>query len=757
MKKLVTLFSFLAIAGTSTVKAGVYNSIWQQLEGFTVPSSGKHLIQPGHFIPYYANIQALTAEMAGISEDPANAQIFNFPMPDGTFRSFRVWQTPVMEKGLSARYPGMYTFTAEATDNHLVTGKLDITPDGFHAMIQDGVNTVFIDPYSNINDGYYQSYYKSDLPARANPMTCEVKDDDDNPAGEPMSMGRTFSSLKYARTNGTQFKKYRLALACTGDYAIAVAGANPTKAAVLSKMVTSVNRVNSVYERELAVTMLLISNTDTLIALDTADGYTNGSGSTMLGQNQQIVTARIGSANYDIGHVFSTGGGGIASLGCVCSNNFKAQGVTGLANPVGDAFDIDYVAHEMGHQYGANHTFNANTGSCSGNTVQKDAYEPGSGSTIMAYAGICGSGDNLQQHSDPYFHATSLSEITTYITNGVGANCPTITTSPNTAANTVASFTTSYSIPRLTPFELTAPKATDATADTITYCWEEWDLGDYKQSWTGTRVAGPIFRSFLPDTARTRVFPKIAKIIAGTTSYVGEKLPDTSRSLKFKLTTRDIYQGKGCFNFGTDSITLNVVFTSAAFAVTSPSVSGVNLLGGSTQTITWNVSGTDVAPISCANVDIYLSVDGGYTYPYVVATAQPNNGSASVTLPNVTTTTKARIKVKGSGNVFFNINKYNFTITHDNTKPWPAGVSNVSLTDDVKIFPVPATDILHITSGKTGNLQVMVINTTGQAVWHGSMNEALDIPVGSWAKGVYYVRLSDESNTTSTVRSVIVR
>ncbi len=774
------LIVFLACITSITAKA--FNSIWQEVDARHVPSKGEQQVHPDNFRVFSLNNEFMKSFLFALSDNVKAAQTIELPAPDGSYRSFAVWQSHMMEPALEREYPDVRTFTAYALNNQRVTVKIDFSSTGFHAMIFDGRGTYFIDPYSKENDGYYICYYKRDhvVPAGLR-MLCEVKDDELLQEDYLELNSNGLPRMAYKTASGYTLRNYRLALSCTGEYAVAVAGVNPTKALVFPHMVTSINRVNGVYETELSITMTLIANEDTLIFLDgVSDPFTNNNGGTMLGQNQTTVTNRIGSANFDMGHVFSTGGGGIASLGCVCKNSSKAQGVTGSGAPVGDGFDIDYVAHEMGHQFGANHTFNNNAnGSCSGNASSNSAYEPSSGTTIMAYAGICPP-DDVQPHSDPYFHAKSLKDISSYIVSTTAINnCPVKTNTNNKPAG-LANFTAIYKIPYKTPFELTSPVAVDSVADTLTtYCWEQWNRGDFGATFANTHLKGPIFRSFDPDTLRTRVFPTMSKVLAGTLSYTGEKVPDTTRFLTFINTVRTIFQGTGCILIPDDTIHLDASSTGAAanyqgFKVTSPSTA-VNWNGGSVQNVTWNVVGTDAAPVSCDSVNLYLSVNGGYKWPYLVARV-PNSGSANILMPNVATTSTARLKVKGNHNVFFNVNGSNFTMTLDSTiaitlpspndttvvfiDTFPLAVSKQpsrNAADDIKVYPVPVADVVHVSTTITDALQVSVYNAIGQLVMSTTLNGQMDIPVAAWAKGVYYLQVTDRSTGKRITKHMIVR
>ncbi len=453
--------------------------------------------------------------------------------------------------------------------------------------------------------------------------------------------------------SGSQLRTYRLAMAATGEYTQFHGGTVPL---ALAAIVTAMNRVNGIYEREVAIRMVLVADTDDLIYTDgTSDPYTNNDGSTMLGENQSNIDAVIGSANYDIGHVFSTGGGGVANQG-PCQAASKARGVTGLANPINDPFYVDYVSHEMGHQFGGSHTWNSN--SCSGfpgQYIAGAAYEPGSASTIMGYAGICGI-DDLQPNSDDYFHTISFDEIVAYSTVGAGT-CGVVSNTGNTPPN-VTSGSGGFTIPFSTPFVMSGT-AVDPDGDTLTYGWEEFDLPTAAGPAPPNPgyVVPPYFRSFDPTTSPSRTFPRLSDIVNNTTT-LGEILPSSAANLTFRLTARDNRAGGGGVNYAAYSIAVSG--SAGPFRVTAPNGGDIWAVADS-ETVTWDVANTTAAPVSCTAVNVKLSTDGGYTYPITLLAGTANDGSEPVTVPD-NETTQARVRVECANNIFFDISNSNFTI-----------------------------------------------------------------------------------------------
>ena len=587
----------------------------------------------------------------------SNVNLLQLPMPDGSLADFDVAESPMMEAGLAAQYPEIKTYSGHGISDRTAYLKISITAKGFHAMILSASGTYFIDPYNYSNTNYGIVYDKINFDANGRTFDCKV--------GGTSSTNTNFQSISQSVQNlaigsptvqfgDCQRRNFRLALAATGEYSAFHGG---TVALALAAQVVTINRVNGVYEKEIGVHLNMVANNNLIIYTNSAtDPFSNTNANTLLTQNQTTCDGIIGSANYDIGHVFSTGGGGLASTPCVCSSGFKAQAETGSSTPIGDAFDIDYVAHEMGHQFGGNHTFSANTGSCSGNANAGTSVEVGSGITIMAYAGICAPKD-VANNSIDNFHSTSLGEITNFLLSG-SASCRTLQTVTNSSP-VITTSTGNKTIPKSTPFLLTCT-TTDVDGDALTYNWEQFDNGSTTtQPPVAANTGGPMFRPFSPNTSPTWYFPRIDSL-ANNTPLKWEILPSVARTMNFKLTVRDNHAGNGCTSSATSLVTVDGA--SGPFIVTAPTATGLSYAGQSSQTITWNVANTTAAPVSCANVDIFLSTDGGLTYPTQLASAQPNDGVQVVTMPNVATTT-ARIMVRGNGNIFFDISNNNFTIT----------------------------------------------------------------------------------------------
>ncbi|HEX8247650.1 MAG TPA: zinc-dependent metalloprotease family protein [Pyrinomonadaceae bacterium] len=596
--------------------------------------------------------------------------ILTIPMPNGGFSRFRIENSSIMEPELAAKYPEIQSYRGQGIDNPTETIRFDISPNGFRAMIFSNQGTILVEPYAWGDTLNYISFLKSDAPRSSDPWICLTGEDIVRPQTEQISFVPAVPEV----TSGATLRTYRMAMAATGEYTSVFRQAGDTdaqaKARALAAINTSVNRINQVYERDVAIRMILVANNDLVIYTDAAtDPYSNISDSATLATNTTTLNEVIGTANYDIGHVFNTDGGGVASLNGPCGNS-KARGTTGLPNPIGDAFDIDFVAHEVGHQFGAQHTFNSILGGCEGNRSNANSYEPGSGITIMAYAGLCGS-NNLAFNSIDTFHIRSIEAIVNYSTNMTGNTCAVQTATGNTPPAVPSINGTSFNIPKQTPFSLAAT-STDANGDSLTYDWQQYDAGGPTGATTtvpssdADGIARPIFRPFLPSTNGTRTFPRLTHILNAANVppnstgglMTGEILPAITRTMNFQVIVRDNRAGGGGVN--TAAVIVNVDGNSGPFAVTAPN-GAATWNGGSTQTVTWNAANTAAAPVNAANVKISLSTDGGQTFPTTLVASTSNDSSETITVPNVSTT-QARIKVEAVGNIFFDISAPNITI-----------------------------------------------------------------------------------------------
>ncbi|UUV22189.1 zinc-dependent metalloprotease [Paenimyroides aestuarii] len=683
-----------------------------------------------------------------LSNEPSPL-VLAFPDGNGNFSNYWVYDNPAMESELASTVKNIRSLKAVDIKNPGNSISISISDIfGLHGMGMKTDGSVFyIDNYTTDLNNVI-AYQRNNLELPKSNFSCLVTGDHFDDAITSLENPIQSFSLDNKR------RTYRLALACTIEYAAfhinnAPAGTPNTtvdqkKNIVLAAMNVSLTRLNQIFERELNVHLNLIANNKDIIFI-TSDNFSNNDADFLIDESQTVIDNVIGSSNYDIGHTFSTGQGGLAALGSVCSSWSKASGITGSSAPVGDAYDVDYVAHEMGHQFGANHTFN---NSCQFNRNNSTAVETGSGSTIMSYAGICP--PDMQSNVDAYYHYVSIREMQTFL---LSATCAQQTTVANAAP--VVTPLTPKTIPYGTPFILSVT-ATDADGDALTYAFEQNNPQITSQPPSATTTIGPAFRSVPPTANNYRSFPNLGTVLAGTTNTNGvvsndwERLSMVARTYSFVATVRD-NNANGARVVYTQPATITVANT-GPFVITAPNNNPNTTepvwFMGSTKTITWNVAGTTANNINTTNVNILVSTDAGLTFT-PIASNVPNNGSATVTIPtNLTSTYEARIKIEAVGNIFYTVSK-KFTL-------WDPNLSTEELAlNDLKIYPNPTTSVLNVafSTKDTGTVTFNIFDLNGRlikTVFH--QNSSIidqQINVADLTTGTYILVIKTDKHTTT--------
>ncbi len=716
MKKLLLFISVFAVA----LSVHAQNSLFKIVENsFSTNKKVVRDAEPTKFSIYSLDYNAIKAVLRTSPRRTATAVsnvIVSFPNSEGEMQRFKMYESSTLEEGIAATCPNINSYVGKCIEDPTATITITTTIFGLHTVTHSAKNgTTYIDPYTKDLQNYIV-YNKSHALTTKN-RVCNTKDS---------GLSNIPEAENLSRPNNSLWKVYRLALACTIEYAdfhVQAAGLSSgtlaqKKDAVLAAMVVTIARVNSVYERDLSVKLVIINDNRNIINI-TSDTLDNeNTNNALLNQIQAFIDGIISPNDYDLGHVASTGGGGVATLGSLCGP-LKAQGVTGLSAPVGDPYDIDYVAHEIGHQFGGEHTFNSEAGSCgSGNRTASSSFEPGSGTTIQSYSGICAP-ENVQLISDTYYHARTLIQANNVINGINGAvNCVPGIPSGNTAS-VITAMTTS-TIPFGTAFVLTG-QATDIdnpTGDQLSYCWEQYNAGLISELPNATKTAGPNFRSFSPSVSPTRYFPSFATVLTNNLVSTWEAIPNVSRLMLFSLVVRD---NGGPLGGQTQRATKNVLVANVGpFKVTSQSVTE-GWAQGSTQTVTWDVAGTTANGINTALVNIKITTDGGATFTTLLANT-PNDGSETVTAPNIVTQ-NARLVIEAVGNVFYAVNRapifigysiVNTCVTYTNSTPFSIPDGSTSYTQRTINVPTSAiiTDVnvsVNVTHPNLENLNIAVL------------------------------------------------
>lgn len=582
----------------------------------------------------------------------------DLPIPSGGFERFEFRRSTTLSPGLSKKYPHLQAFNGRSLDKDGSTAQLELTTAGLSAQILDLQGRWMIDAVDESDTSMVRSYFtRDDSRARA-PLQCEFDQDrlrDSNKAAvHPLDIAqRPAAAGKQSRSRGGEHRIYRLAIATTGEYSEYHGG---TIEGTLSAVVRVVNRINGIFNAELSIGFELIENIDEILFTDPLTDPFEGNDDlwVLIEESQSVIDEVIGDGSYDIGHTFASAGGGLADIG-PCRNGLKALGVTGGTE--GNAFVVDFVAHEMGHQLGMFHTFNSSAEFCVEQREASAAFEPGAGSTIMGYNGICGA-DNISQNSlmtsnsDPMFHSFSYEQAVGYI-DTFGSVCGTTSDTDNRYPQVDAGLT--YPVPAGTPLVLEGG-GSDPDGHELTYSWEQRDLGPAASLSSADDGSIPLFRALAPSTNPVRYLPKLSTVVSGEIDNA-EKLPRVARTMKMVLTARDQRGGRN-----SDTTAIEVIsppLTGRSFSIEEPNLGGDI---GSEGTVRWNVGGTNAPPISVNEIDLFLSVDGGDTFSEEPFATVPNTGYARVAFPNDVDTDSARIMARGRGNIFFDVSDEDFSL-----------------------------------------------------------------------------------------------
>lgn len=624
----------------------------------------------------------------------AAGRTLEIPLPDGNVALFEIFESPILSPEVAAKHPEIKTYAGKGVTHKGYSVRINFTTMGFSAIILgvDNDAVYFEKINTDIADSTYRSYFSRDAISPKNTTEKTANNrcgtlDGESRANRLNTNGQNNRTAATASTGAT-LRTFRLAMAADAEFTAHKGG---TAALAYAALTNYVNNMNAVYRKELSVSLVLVSD-ETVVYTDAAtDPYNNDDQDAMLEQNQTHLDNVI-TGGYDIGHVLGYlggSGGGIAARGSVCDAASKAQGASGIGDgSFPDVFDQQLIQHEVGHQFDMSHSYNSNVPVCTTRAFDTSV-EPGSGTTIMSYGYTCNNTDagNGLVGNDDYegnygpilnFHVVNYDQANAFIAT---LSCYTSTVT-NNAVPAINAMQSSWTIPKSTPFALTG-SATDAdAADVLSYSWEGTNTSDEtdKAALTANTISDlsrpPFFRSYAPVSANgnatpgTRYYPRLAAVLDGSNYAIGDKLPSIGIATTHKLTVRDNNSG-----VSSAQVTVNIDGGSGPFLITNDTPG--SLLGpiGSYPlagpiTVNWSVNGTAGAPVNCTLVDIFLSTDGGLTFPTTLATATPNMlGTAIVTLPLVNTD-KARIKIAPSSstaagnvpNVFFDISNVDFTI-----------------------------------------------------------------------------------------------
>lgn len=658
-------------------------------------------------------------------------QTITLPNPDGTFEEYLIKPSQVVANEVAHLYT-IKTFTGHKIDNPSILVACDIDDLGFHAAVYAPESTYFIEPVSET--GSHIVYYKKE--SNATPIKCSSKDHDH---------GHDKANRAFAPAGITAKKDFRIAVTAAGEFSQQFGGSPYNVTNVLNAIASGINMIRPIYIRDVGVTFTLVTDNSLIFENPETDPFNDTDADDFLDIVHATIDNAVGGANYDLGHlVMWANTGGVAYLGAVCAPDAKGGGFSG-SDFSETTLWVDYAAHEIGHQFGSNHNF---TSEECGTSADGYRFEPGEGSSLMSYAGVCDETARYQSASDPFFHYTSIEQMMAVINN---TSCSTNSTTGN-SDDPVADAKADIKIPKQTPFILVgAGSDANDEADQLTYGWQQHD-GD-GQATSGSPscqlTTNALFRFRPPSSNNFRSFPAWSDVMAGNNDQQWEKLPCVARTINFSMTVRDNNETFG--RVANDKMVVTVENT-GPFEVLTPNEAGTTE-GGSTQEVTWSVNGTDG---HCPKVDILATLDGGQTFQ-VLEENVDNDGSQNITVPNENST-QARILIQchvdggfRSASTFYDISDADMIINESTV-----GVGNFQ-NIALSVYPNPADSVLNIKVGNSEAFDTQLVSMTGVVIKSNSFTTSGTIDISNVTAGVYLLQINQNSTGNKTVKKIVIK
>jgi len=765
MRPFFTLLAVLCCLASAAAQSAAPPNFWSPvaLDAVVLPESAQRPFEPMAYSAFrlaYDDLIAYLRKAPLEFTDQAAERKFTALMPaaDGSLETFALWRTQMMMPGLEAARPEIRTYAGESLDHPGKKIHFTVSPYlGLHALLRHADKSIeYTEPLAQGQNVYYMSYHHHDypknldvqLPSKYLPPSPEEQAAmrPTVPTAAPAGGGKEFSAP-------VKLRIYRFACTTTGRFGEDFG----TKEATLAKVVSTTNMVNAIYESDLAVRLKLIDEEEKLIFIDSAtDPFTGSTVFDWLNQNTQVIVNQIGLlSKFDVAHCFARfiagDAGGVAGGEC-CYDPTKSRGVSAGTPPYGAGF-FAVVGQEIGHMWASGHTWSHCT--VNNQFSSASACEPGSGSTIMSYAGACGA-DNVQNSADLYYHACSIREIRDFVENGRGNTCGTLEETGNQSPVVTLNYPENFFIPISTPFELKG-SATDPDGDALTYCWDEIDLGPFVPMGSPS-ANSPLFRSFKPTTSPNRVFPRLQNLIFNT-SDIREVLPTYSRDLKFCFVARDNRPGGG--GIALDTIEFRSTDQAGPFLLSSPNSANDLWYGNEFRTVTWDVANTDKAPVNCQKVNILLSTDNGNTYEYTLAAGVPNTGRCCIKVPNIDKNL-CRVRVEAADNIFFDLSNAAFKV-----KPAVTAGFGLCASQSSKQVCLPETFTVEISTSSILSFNAPItLSASGlpagatavfsqNPVQPGSSSTLTVTFPANIAEGIYNLSVSGSATGTTTTPTVV--